>query len=99
MSKSSIFEARLAKDPHNALFRYSYGQALFEEGRYRECIEHLKFCNASREDWMMPRIMLGKAYLELEDLDKARPVLEDALKLAIDQHHEGPEAELRELLG
>ena len=47
---------------------------------------------------MMPRIILGKAYLELDDGEKARPLLEDALALAIAQHHEGPEDELRELL-
>ena len=98
MSRSSIFQARLSKDPNNPLFHYSYGQALFEEGRYRDCIEHLEFCNASREDWMMPRILLGKAYLELEEAGKARPLLETALTLSIDQHHEGPEAEIRELL-
>jgi hypothetical protein len=48
---------------------------------------------------MVPRILLGKALVALDRIGEARPILENALLLAIDQHHETPEAELRALLG
>ena len=49
-------------------------------------------------DWMMPRILLGKLLLQLERRADAQPLLEAALRLAIDQRHEDPERELRALL-
>ena len=46
----------------------------------------------------MPRILLGKLLLSLDRRTEARPFLESALQLAIDQSHEDPERELRALL-
>ncbi|MET0263539.1 MAG: molecular chaperone DnaJ, partial [Rariglobus sp.] len=59
---------------------------------------HLEICARKKSDWMMPRIMLGKALLQLGRAAEAKPWLEDALQLAIDQDHQDPEAELRALL-
>lgn len=89
---------RLAKDPHNPLFRFSAGQALFAAERYGDALEHLRFCVESRADWMLPRILLGKALIALGQPAEAKPVLEQALELALVQHHEDPEAEVREIL-
>ena len=47
---------------------------------------------------MMPRILLGKAYIQVGNLSAAKTWLEEALQLAINQKHEDPEAEIRELL-
>ena len=47
---------------------------------------------------MMPRILLGKLLLQLGRRGDAKPLLEDALRLALEQHHEDPERELRALL-
>lgn len=96
--RSEIIRQRLEKDPHNPLFRFSLGQALFQEERWEEACEHLNFCVAHRADWMMPRILLGKALLELKRPQEAKPVLEEALQLAIEQNHEDPADELRKLL-
>ena len=46
----------------------------------------------------MPRILLGKLYLELGKKPEALLQLQDALRLAVDQAHEDPERELRALL-
>ncbi|MCX6938669.1 MAG: hypothetical protein NTU80_12385 [Verrucomicrobia bacterium] len=46
----------------------------------------------------MPRILLGKLELRAGRPAAARPVLAEALELAIVQHHEEPEVELRALL-
>ncbi|GHB95686.1 tetratricopeptide repeat protein [Cerasicoccus arenae] len=96
--RSEIFRERVAKDPHNTLFRYSLGQALFDEKAYADAQEHLELCVNSRDDWMMPRILLGKVLLETGDTAAAKPILEDALQLAVVQHHDDPAAELRSIL-
>jgi predicted Zn-dependent protease len=94
------FSALVAQQPENALFRYSLAQALEAAGpeRHAEALEHYRICAASRADWMMPRILLGKLLLRSGDTSAARPFLEDALALAIAQDHQDPEAELRALL-
>jgi len=84
--------------PNNVMFRFSLGQALVEEGRPGDALDHLVHCCRQKSDWMMARILLGKAFLALDRPQEALPHLEDALKLAIDQQHEAPEAELRALL-
>lgn len=96
--KSDLCKERVAKDPHNPLFRFSLGQALFDEQAYEEAIEHLIFCAQGREDWMMPRILAGKAYLETGATAAAKPLLQEALQLAIEQKHDDPAAELRLIL-
>lgn len=92
------FTALVATQPTNPLFRFSLAQALDAEARLSEAAEHYRACVASRADWMMPRILLGKLLLRTGDLAAARPILEEALALAIAQDHEDPAAELRALL-
>lgn len=99
MTKSEIFRAKVEKSPENMMFRFSLGQALYEENATEEAIPHLDKCAKSREDWMLPRILLGKALLQEGKVDVARPHLEDALNLAIVQNHDDPAAELRIILG
>lgn len=80
------------------MFRFSLAQALAAEGRGAEAVEHYAFCAARKADWMMARVLLGKLLLQLGRPAEARPVLEEALRLAVEQHHEDPERELRGLL-
>lgn len=96
--KSELFRERVAKDPNNPLFRFSLGQALFDESAFEDSIEHLMFCANGRDDWMMPRILAGKAYLEIGNTTEAKPILEKALELAIAQHHDDPAEELQQIL-
>lgn len=97
-ARSIHFSALVAKQPDNELFRFSLAQALLAEDRGADAIEHLEACARKKADWMMPRIMLGKTLLALGRRAEAKPWLEDALKLAVDQDHQDPEAELRGLL-
>lgn len=92
------FSALVQRQPENELFRFSLAQALEAEDRGAEAVAHYEFCLAKRSDWMMARILLGKLLLQLHRPVEARPMLEAALRLAIDQHHEDPERELRALL-
>jgi len=97
-SRTEQFQALVTSQPSNPLFRFSLAQALVNEARLREAVPHLEFCAASRADWMMPRILLGKLLLQLGRPAEARPLLIDALRLAVEQQHEDPERELRALL-
>jgi len=86
------------KQPENELFRFSLAQALTSDNRGAEAVPHFEYCVAKKADWMMPRILLGKLLLQLDRRAAAKPLLEDALRLAVEQHHEDPERELRALL-
>ncbi len=97
-ARSARFAALVAQQPENELFRFSLAQTLDAEGKLEEAAVHYGFCVARKSDWMMPRILLGKLLLRLGRKTDARPVLEDALRLAVDQNHEEPEVELRALL-
>ena len=98
MSRSEIFRRHVAADPANPLFRFSLGQALLTEGAAAEAVEHLRLAAASKADWMMPRIQLGKSLQAIGDKPAAKAVFTDALALAVAQGHEEPEEELRALL-
>ena len=92
------FAGLVAQQPDNELFRFSLAQALLKAQRDEEAVPHLQACAEKRADWMMPRILLGKALVGLGRKADARPWLEAALKLAIEQSHEDPERELRAIL-
>lgn len=96
--RSEIFRKLVESDPSNPLFRFSLGQALIQENNFPAAIEHLQKAAESKADWMMPRILLGKTYLHLGQKNLAQVAFHDALKLAVAQGHEEPEAELRQLL-
>jgi predicted Zn-dependent protease len=97
-SRVEQFEALVTRQPENELFRFSLAQALAAENRGADAVAHYEYCVAKKADWMMPRILLGKLLLQLGRRTDAKPLLEDALQLAVDQHHEDPERELRAIL-
>lgn len=97
-SRVEQFQSLVAAHPANELFRFSLAQALLAEGRPAEALPHLEFCIRQKSDWMMARIHAGKTLLQLGRRTEARPLLEEALQLAVAQHHEEPERELRALL-
>ncbi len=98
MKKSELFLPKVEAKPDNMLFRFSLGQALYDEGNTLASIPHLQRCADSRDDWMLPRILLGKAMLQHGQTEQAKPILEHALQLAVVQHHDDPAGELREIL-
>lgn len=96
--KTERFKTLVSTNPNNELFRFSLAQALIEENRHEEAIEQLNFCINKKDDWMMAEILKGKSLLALSRPADAKPVLERALQLAVEQHHEAPEAEIRKLM-
>lgn len=97
-SRVAQFEALVARQPENELFRFSLAQALVADGRGEEALPHFAACVAKKADWMMARILMGKLLVQLGRRVEARPLLEAALRLAVEQHHEDPERELRAML-
>lgn len=97
-SRVAHFQTLVDRQPENELFRFSLAQALVAESRAQDAIPQFEKCVARKADWMMPRILLGKLLLAAGRRDEAKPLLEDALRLAIEQNHEDPERELRALL-
>ena len=97
-NRSEHFAALVAQQPANELFRFSLAQALLAEDRPAEAVEHLALCAGRKAEWMMPRILLGKALLGLGRRAEAKPWLEAARQLAIAQDHEDPAREMTALL-
>ena len=80
------------------MFRFSLAQALDAAGESDAAETHYRTCVDVKTDWMLPRILLGKLLLKSGRSTEAKPLLENALQLAIDQDHEDPATELQELL-
>ncbi|MDE3084077.1 MAG: tetratricopeptide repeat protein [Verrucomicrobiota bacterium] len=97
-ARSEQFAALVARQPGNELFRFSLAEALMAEGRGAEAVPHLEFCVRAKADWMLPRILLGKFLIESGRNAEAKSLLEEALRLAIEQSHEDPKREVRALL-
>lgn len=95
---SDRFAALVAQQPGNEMFRFSLAQALLRENQSEAALPHLEFCANKKADWMMARILLGKTLLSLGRRAEAKPWLDQALHLAVEQTHEDPERELRALL-
>lgn len=80
------------------MFRFSLAQALVAADRAAEAVPHFEICIAKKPDWMMAHILLGKLCLKLTRRAEAKSLFDAALLLAVEQHHEDPERELRALL-
>ena len=90
--------AMVAQHPENELARFSLGKALYDRGDWAGAREHLQVALSKRADWMVVQILLGKIELQTGNREGARAAFLAACQLAIEQHHEGPLAELDELL-
>ncbi len=88
----------VAKHPNNELARFSLGNALYAAGQIAEAREEFRRALEKKPDWMAVQILLGRCDLALGDRDAARAAFERARDLALAQHHEGPLAEMEQLL-
>ena len=86
------------QQPNHELARFSLGKALFDLGQFAAAKTHFQIALAKKPDWMVVQILLGKCDLALGDTVAAKAAFTSALQLALAQHHEGPQAELEELL-
>lgn len=92
------YRARWEAQPQNILARFSYAQKLAEAELWADAIPHLKACLAERPDWLIPHLLLGKAYLAQNDPTSAKNFLIKARDLSREQEHETPLEEANALL-
>jgi uncharacterized protein HemY len=84
--------------PQNELARFSLGKALYDTQQFVAAKEHFAVALAKKPDWMVVQILIGKCDLALGDKAAAKTAFQNALQLAIAQHHEGPQAEMEQML-
>lgn len=92
------YEKMVQMFPENELGRFSLGKALFDAGEFVRAREHLAVALAKKPDWMVVQILIGKCDLSLGHKAAAKEAFQRALQLAIEQHHEGPQADMEQML-
>ena len=92
------YEKMVEQFPQNELARFSLGKALFDAGDFRRAKEQLEIALVKKPDWMVVQILIGKCELALGHPASAKAAFENALRLAIDQNHEGPQMEMEQAL-
>jgi tetratricopeptide (TPR) repeat protein len=88
----------LEQYPDNELARFSLGKAYFDQPDFGEALKQFQIALQKKPDWMVVQILVGKCELALGHRDAAKVAFQRALELAIDQHHEGPQAEMESVL-
>ncbi len=92
------WERAVAAQPGNDLARFSLAKALFDAGRFADALAHFEQALGRKPEWMVVQILLGRCHLSLGDRAAARGAFRRGLELAVAQRHEGPQAELEQLL-
>jgi predicted Zn-dependent protease len=92
------WEKAVAAQPGNDLARFSLGKALFDAERPADALVHFESALARKPDWMVVQILVGRCHQARGDRSAAREAFRKGLALAIAQHHEGPQAEMEQLL-
>jgi len=84
--------------PENELARFSLGKALYDRADFSGALTELTTALARKPDWMVVQILIGKCEQALGRRDAAKAAFQRARQLAIEQNHEGPLAEMDQLL-
>lgn len=88
----------LEQYPNNELARFSLGKAYFDLEQFADAKREFQLALAKKPDWMVVQILIGKCDLSLGDKPAAKTAFERARQLATEQNHEGPLAEMNEIL-
>ncbi len=96
---SERFRKLLDSKGKNPLLLFSYGQALMDEGQLEEASGPLLECCEGNKEWLIPRLLLGKACMSLGKTSEAKTWLLEAKRLSVEQGHEEPFEEAEWLLG
>lgn len=88
----------VADHPGNELARFSLGKAHYNLGDFVRAREQLVIALEKKPDWMVVQILIGRCDLSLGDKAAARDAFQRARRLAIEQNHEGPLAEMNQAI-
>ena len=92
------YQKLIEQHPDNELARFSLGKAYFDAGQIVAAKIQFDRAVENKPDWMAAQILMGKCELALGHQAAARTAFERARRLAVEQMHEGPRAEMEELL-
>ncbi len=92
------FEAMVARFPDKSPPRFSLGRALQDAGRLADAEPHYARAAELQPDLMMAWLHRAECLMGLGRFAEAQPVAEEARRLAVAQSHEGPLADVTELL-
>lgn len=92
------YQKLLEQYPNNELARFSLGKAYFDLEKFSEAKEQFEIALSRKPDWMVVQILIGKCELATGNKTSAKAAFERARQLAIEQNHEGPLAEMNEVL-
>ena len=92
------YQKMVEQFPDNELARFSLGKAYYDLGQFGDAKEQFELAISRKPDWMAVQILLGKCAVALGESATARLAFERARLLAIEQNHEGPLAEVEQLL-
>lgn len=95
--RSEKFRQLLESKGDNPLLRFSLGQALLEEDQVDSAISELQICAEGNSEWLMPKLLLGKAYVLKKESTEARKWLAEARELSLKQDHDEPLEEIQRL--
>ena len=84
--------------PDNELARFSLGKAYFDAGEMDRARDQFEMALRKKRNWMVVQILIGKCDLALGNQGAAVTAFERARQLALEQNHEGPLAEMDQLL-
>ena len=96
--RSSLFRTKLEAQSRKRSFSLQLGQALWDEENWSECIEQLELCLLKRPDWMIASLLLAQVKMKTGEMEDARRILNETVRMAREQDHEGPEEEALALL-
>ncbi|MEO8426761.1 MAG: tetratricopeptide repeat protein [Verrucomicrobiota bacterium] len=92
------YRSMVEQFPDNELARFSLGKAYYDLGQFGDAKAQFELALSRKPDWMAVEILLGKCAISLGQTAMAKSAFERARQLAIEQSHEGPLAEVEELL-
>lgn len=92
------YQKLLEQYPNNELARFSLGKAYFDLEEFAEAKEQFEIALSRKPDWMVVQILIGKCDLATGNKAAAKTAFERARQLAVEQNHEGPLAEMDEML-
>ena len=89
---------KLKLKPDQVFYRFSLAQAYLDEDNHSLACRELEECIKAKPYWLIATLILGKTYLHLGKIEKAKQNLELSLELARKQNHDDPAVEAEQLL-
>lgn len=91
-------EKMLESGRDDAMLRFGLGSAYFNDNQFEAAIPHLEACLKHDENYTAAYKLLGKAWFQLGDSDRATKVFEKGIPLAIENGDKQSQKEMEVFL-